>query len=53
MTIEQVCCVFFGVVIEAMTFVFAFMVGASLRRKEPSSDREIPPKPRARGSYKD
>jgi len=45
MTVEQICCVFFGVVIEAMTFVFAFMIGASLRRKEPSD--ETKPRPRA------
>jgi hypothetical protein len=35
MTIEQLCCVCFGVVIEALTFALGILVGASLRRKEP------------------
>jgi hypothetical protein len=38
MTIEQVCCVFFGVVVEAMTLALGILVGASLRRKEPSHE---------------
>jgi hypothetical protein len=43
MTIEQVCCVFFGVVIEGLTFVLGLLVGASLRRKEPSNEPTSPP----------
>jgi hypothetical protein len=34
MTVEQACCVCFGVFIEAMTFALGIMVGASLRRKD-------------------
>jgi hypothetical protein len=40
MTIEQVCCVCFGFVIQSATFALGIVVGASLRRKEPSLDRE-------------
>jgi hypothetical protein len=38
MTVEHVCCVALGVAIEAMTFIFGIMIGASLRRKEPSDE---------------
>ena len=38
MTVEHICCVSLGVAIEAMTFVFGIMIGASLRRKEPSDE---------------
>lgn len=39
MNVEQVCCVCFGVVVEAMTFALGVLVGASMRRKEPLSDK--------------
>lgn len=38
MTIEQVVCVCFGFIFEALTFVLGILVGASLRRKEPFRD---------------
>lgn len=39
MTIEQICCVSFGVVLQSMTFALGIVVGASMRRKEPLHDR--------------
>lgn len=34
MTIEQICCVCIGFVIQAATFALGIVVGASLRRKD-------------------
>lgn len=34
MTIEQLCCLCFGIFIEAATFALGILVGASLRKKE-------------------
>jgi len=33
MTIEQLCCVCFGMMIQAATFALGIVVGASLRRR--------------------
>jgi len=38
MTIEQLCCVSVGVLVQAMTFAVGILVGASLRRKEPNRE---------------
>jgi hypothetical protein len=38
MTIEQLCCVSVGVVVQATTFAIGILVGASLRRKEPNRE---------------
>lgn len=38
MTIEQACCICFGVVIQTLTFAFGIVIGASLRRKEPNHE---------------
>lgn len=35
MTIEQLCCLCVGIVVEAATFALGIVVGASMRRKEP------------------
>jgi hypothetical protein len=40
MTIEQLCCVSFGVIVQATTFAVGILVGASLRRKEPNHEAE-------------
>jgi|LakMenE18May11ns_1017448.scaffolds.fasta_scaffold8643332_2 hypothetical protein len=42
MTIEQVCCVFFGAMLQTLTFAFGIIVGASLRRKEPNREAKVP-----------
>jgi hypothetical protein len=34
MTIEQLCCVSMGIVIQAFTFALGIVVGTSLRRRE-------------------
>lgn len=36
MTIEQLCCVCVGLIVEAVTFALGILVGAALRRKEPN-----------------
>jgi hypothetical protein len=33
MTIEQLCCVCFGMMVQAVTFALGIVVGASLRRR--------------------
>ena len=40
MTIEQVCCVSVGVIVQATTFAVGILVGASLMRKEPNREAE-------------
>ena len=35
MTIEQLCCVCFGITVQAATFALGIVVGASLRRRSP------------------
>ena len=35
MSIEQLCCLSVGILVEAATFAFGILVGATLRRKEP------------------
>jgi hypothetical protein len=35
MSVEQLCCVSLGIFLEAVTFGFGILVGATLRRKEP------------------
>jgi hypothetical protein len=39
MTIEQLCCVSVGVIVQAATFALGLVVGASLRRRESSPCR--------------
>lgn len=34
MTIEQLCCISMGIVIQALTFSLGLVVGTSLRRRE-------------------
>jgi hypothetical protein len=36
MSIEQLCCVCFGIILQTLTFALGIAMGASLRRKEPS-----------------
>lgn len=48
MTIEQICCIAVGVVVQAGTFALGLLVGASLRLKE--SNREATQGPRTEGS---
>ena len=38
MTIEQLCCVSVGTIVQAATFALGIFVGASLRRKEPNRE---------------
>ena len=38
MSIEQLCCICVGMVVQAATFALGLLVGTSLRRKEPSRD---------------
>lgn len=40
MSIEQLCCMAVGVVLNAATFALGLMVGATLRRKEPERGAE-------------
>jgi hypothetical protein len=39
-TIEQLVCVCFGFIFEALTFALGILVGASLRRKEPNREEQ-------------
>lgn len=38
MSIEQLCCICIGMIVQAATFAVGLLVGTSLRRKEPSHD---------------
>jgi len=40
MSIEQLCCIAVGVVLNAATFALGLMVGATLRRKGPERGAE-------------
>lgn len=40
MTIEQICCVCIGFVVQAATFALGILVGASLRRKDSTAWHE-------------
>lgn len=42
MTIEQLICVSLGIFVEAATFAFGIIVGATLRRKEPNHGASRP-----------
>ena len=42
MTVEQLCCLSFGIVVNAATFALGIMAGATLRRKEPNHGASQP-----------
>lgn len=42
MTIEQICCVCFGIILQSLTFAMGIVVGATMRRKEPDHGKAKP-----------